>query len=591
MLAAVGNAPSPSHQQCILAQNDSEPHATVALHVIPESYRADKKSLKTTVFLRRQHQRFPHRRERDHPNPPPLRLFAMAAPPSAHATISVSSGYLCFGSLHNIWNGASSPLQGFPSAPARPQAFGTVKTQPVEFNIVARKGTWNAFQLVDLRTSEVAAWFLAHSGVDPEREVDKILRVSGSPYEPDSGSVFHDDKTAAEGVFVINRYDWGYYDNRSKDEVVVAAAEELDGEGLPAAPYYGRFEAAGLVDLAAARSMVLRWKDQPSREAQWSEGGAWLHVPGGEYMFGRFGFDDDRAAARSFLFFTTNTDFTRTVFKGQERTLRKEETTKERFERRLQEGYDFSGLEELCGLYREPEDPSIVPLFSPPPPPAARLGPYPLSDHVFRAQDINAIRIYGGGEERRIFFHELGRTEFPRQGANAEFIDPWAEPVYDLVNEMILSFLQRTVFPHMGNHDVPAAAELLFPQHHTQKGKSWHLDAWCYRHFTQPNAIPIPDFDSVYVGGRIASFLSRLGDATLVPVVFEDECVAGITRAVAYLICEVLELADLDASGLGHRKILPRDVRMGVYKDKQLYERLQFSRVFWEGRAGSGSSE
>ncbi len=141
-------------------------------------------------------------------------------------------------------------------------------------------------------------------------------------------SPFSDDETAVEGVFVINRYDWRYYDKRSEDEVVETAAEGLGGEALPAPPYYGRFESAGLVYLAAARSIVLRWKDQPSREAQWSEGGAWLHIPGGEYMFGCFGFDDDSAAACSFLFFTTNTVFTRTVFRGLERTLRKEEPKK-----------------------------------------------------------------------------------------------------------------------------------------------------------------------------------------------------------------------------------------------------------------------
>lgn len=248
----------------------------------------------------------------------------MAASPNIHATISVSSGCLCFGALHNIWNGASSPVQDFPSS--RPRASGTVKAQAIEFSIAARNGTWNAFQLIDLRTNEVAAWFLAHSDVNPQTEIDKILCVSGSPYEPDSGSVFNDHKTAAERVFVINRYDWGYYDRRSKDEVVVAAANLPDGEYVLVP--YDMFESAGLVDLAAAQSMVLRGKDQTSKGAQWSEGGTWLHIPGGKYMFSRFGFDDNRTAARSFLFFTTNTVFTRTVFKGLERPLRKEETPK-----------------------------------------------------------------------------------------------------------------------------------------------------------------------------------------------------------------------------------------------------------------------
>jgi hypothetical protein len=501
--------------------------------------------------------------------------FTMPATPSAYATVSVSSGCLCFGALNNIWNGASMPVQDFPTP--RLQRSGTVKVHFIEFNIAARNGIWNAFQLIDLTTNEVAAWFLAHSDVDPEREIDKILRVSGSPYEQDSGSVFNDDKTAAEGVFVINRYDWGYYDKRSQEDVVVA--EELDG---------GFFSSAGLVDLAAATSAVLGWKDKPSSQREWSEGGAWLHIPGGEYMFGRFGFDDDRAAAHSFLFFTTNTHFTRTVFKGLEHTLRKEETPKERFERQLREGFDFSGLETLRNLSRVPDDPDVLSLFPPAPPQADCLGPYHRSEHVLRAQEINAIRLYRNAEEMK---SDSGGQDWAavRLGATiAEFIEPWAEPVYDVVNEMVLSYLQRTVVPHMGNRGVSAAAELLFPRH-TPEGGGWQLDVWCYRHFTQPDALPIPDFDATYVGSRIASFLSRFADG---PVVFEDKCVAGITRAVAYMLTEVLEQASSYARQNGeHAKIMPSDLRMVVYREAQLRERFQFSTVFWEGRIGSGSPE
>lgn len=112
--------------------------------------------------------------------------------------------------------------------------------QPIEFNIAARNGIWNAFRLIDLNTKEVAAWFIAHCDVDPEREVDKILNFSSS---------FNDDKTAAEGVFVINRYDWGYYGSRSRDQVV--EAEGLDEDLFT-------FTSIGLVDLTAAESAVDR---------------------------------------------------------------------------------------------------------------------------------------------------------------------------------------------------------------------------------------------------------------------------------------------------------------------------------------------
>ena len=499
--------------------------------------------------------------------------MATSESPSAFATIFVSSGRLCFGELHNIWNGATTPVQvpGLPTP--RPRAFGTVKAQPIEYNIAARNGKWNAFQLVDLVTKQVTAWLLTHSDVDPEREVDKILRVSGSPYEPDSGSTFNDDKTAAEGVFVINRYDWGCHDKRSQDEVVEVNERELDPDtGNWPASWEGLFESTGLVDLAVAKPMVLQWKDQLSRERQSSEpsseGGVWLHIPGGEYQFGRFGFDDDHAAAHSFLFFTTNTCFTRTVFKGLGQTLRREETPRERFERKLQEGFDFSGIEGLREISRVPEEAEgLLPLSQPRPPRAECLGPYPRSDHVLRAQEINAIRM---------------------DSKVCEFVEPWTEPLYDVVNEMVLSYLQRTVISHMGNRGVSAAAELLFPRH-TQEGKSWSLDVWCYRHFTKPDALPIPGFDSAYVGSRIASFLSKFGDAS--EVVFQDGCVAGITRVVAYILAEVLESASRFSLDSGHTRIVPSDIRIAVYQDQELCERLQFARVYWEGRSSSGSPE
>ncbi len=104
------------------------------------------------------------------------------------------------------------------------------------------------------------------------------------------------------------------------------------------------------------------------------------------------------------------------------------------------------------------------------------------------------------------------------------------------------------------------------------------MDVWCYCHLTRPDALPIPDFDRTYVGGRILSFLSRFGDAAPVPVVFDDECVAGITRVVAYMLTEVLEMANRCFREAGeHAEIMPSGVRMAVYNDGQLRDRLQFS--------------
>ncbi|KAK5652150.1 hypothetical protein OQA88_10792 [Cercophora sp. LCS_1] len=247
-------------------------------------------------------------------------ISASANRPAIASTpaINVGSGRLCFGALHNICNGASSPpLQGLPNV--RFQASGTVRTRRIEYNIAALNGTWNAYQLINLTTSTASAWFLAHSSTNPLTEISKILSISGSPYGSNSGSPTNTNETSAAGVFVINRYDWGYYDTRSKDAVPNDISEDIN-DMLAAA------NSLGIVGIACATTMISRWETQQPAQSGWSSSGAWLCCPGGEYMFGRFGFDDERVAARSFLFFSTNTYFTRTAFAGTTQVLRRERT-------------------------------------------------------------------------------------------------------------------------------------------------------------------------------------------------------------------------------------------------------------------------
>jgi hypothetical protein len=58
------------------------------------------------------------------------------------------------------------------------------------------------------------------------------------------------------------------------------------------------------------------------------------------------------------------------------------------------------------------------------------------------------------------------------------------------------------------------------------------------------------------------------------------------------MLTEVLVQANRRSlEGDNQTKIMPSDVWMAVYNDSQLRDRLQFSRVFWEGRIGSSSSE
>ncbi|PCD30357.1 hypothetical protein AU210_010039 [Fusarium oxysporum f. sp. radicis-cucumerinum] len=477
----------------------------------------------------------------------------MADSPTIHSTLSVVSGQLCFGSLHNIWFGSSAPSQGLPVAP--PQPSGTVKAHSINYNVAAQKGIWNVFKLVVSETSDTVAWFVAHADIDPRQEVDKILRISGSPYEPDHGSTMNNDATSQAGVFVINRYDWSYYDKRCFDEIG-EGQEEGDDDML------ANSNSLGLVDRSVVQEMVQRWQGQRPSRRDSAEHGIWLYIPHGEYMFGRFGFNDTHTAARSFLLFSVYTEFTRTSFLGIPGTLREHMTPQERFERELREGVDFSGMEKVQDM--------VSCQYVSPPPASEQLGPYDPSNYILREQDIEPLRSY--------------REEYAsRNGAEPTihgFIDPWKQPLLDLVNEMALSYLEHFVLPHLGGENVAEMAKTLFPDYE-KNSRPISLDVASHRHFTQPDQSPILDFDMSHVSVRLREFLeSRSQDK---PRVFRDDAVKGICRVLGYILTEVFELANDVASNCEHNKILPCDVRQAVLLDEDILRLVCFSKILWGG--------
>lgn len=500
----------------------------------------------------------------------------MATAREVYSEFSVTSGGLCFGGLHNIWQGASVPVQGFPEV--RPNRDGTVQVHRLEFNVPAQNGTWTAFHLVDTRTDRVCGWFICHHDVDEDQEIDKILRVSGSPYEHDSGSSMNNDETDAQGVLVINSYDWGWYQKQFMDEIGEGVE---DGEG----GILGNLHPAGLVDYAQANNQVQEWKKQRLSERNPSKAGVWMYIPRGEYMFGRFGFDDEHTAARSFLFFCTDTEFTHTTFAGLQQPLRKEETDEERFERRLRDGFDFSGIARLREISSPPSDPTLNqwPRYIPPPPESECLGPYDKGEHILRAQDLDSLRLWRKPPHPELveILRRLG-TDFDtyqRDRKIATFVEPWKEPVYNLLNELALSYLERFVIPCTSHVTFEAVAEALFPTHVDSEQKE--LDFHLYSYFTQQPAEPIPNFDVDFVGARIRDFLrSRARDR---PAAL-DELIAGTCRAVAFLVSEVLELSSQFALGSWRSGITPHDIRWCVYSDPEIRRVLMYSTVFWKGR-------
>ncbi|KAI1331294.1 hypothetical protein F5Y16DRAFT_361104 [Xylariaceae sp. FL0255] len=466
--------------------------------------------------------------------------------PQEHSKFSVSSSCLCYGALHNIFHGASSPVQTF-SARVEGRTGGTVISQILYFNIAAENGTWIAYQLNDNLTNQVCGWFVCHSDIDPSSEIDKILNVAGSPYE--GGENSNTENTAAEGVFVINRYDWGHYDSRAREDV---PNWEDDG---------ALYEAAGLVDLATAKEAVLKWNEDRSAERQPLPDGVWMCIPGGEYMFGRFGFNEDRSAARSFLFFTTNTVFNRTTFAGQKRTLRQGSTEGDESQATQVASFSGSDPEGFERLQKRLQwSNSKIPSES------DMLGPYAKSDFILQESDIEAIRV--------------------RPGVSAaEFLDRSKEACYHLLNEMCMSYLEYFIAPNSSYEDVATAAEHLYPKHENSRT----VDECMFGFMIDPHSDPVVGYDARAIGDRIKKFLTpKCSDNSLIR---DQKFVDGLSAGLLYLLSEILELTDQYRRDTSTVRLQVSGIRLSTVGDSELLEAFKYSRVFWKREEAAAVAE
>ncbi|KAF7553540.1 hypothetical protein G7Z17_g3543 [Cylindrodendrum hubeiense] len=497
----------------------------------------------------------------------------MSPAPIVHATFSVTSGHLCYGDLENIQVGASTDLvHGLPSFPAF--TGGTVMGHVLKFNVPAENGTWAAFQLlgvepqsgpelVTVESRPIRGWFVCHMDTDPVQEIDKILRVSGSPYEEDSGSRLNNDKTREEGVLVINRYDWGYYAHEREGDDKLETFEDYD---------FSLNESVGLVDYKHAKDQISQWKDQHPRERATSDDGIWLRIPDGEYKFGRFGYNDKRTAACSFIFFTTNTYFTKTALAGMQHSLRKDETNEERFERRLHEGFDFSGVESMRERYTPLTDPTSTSIY---PPPDQLLGPYDPKEHIFRPQDIEAIHLnYPHAPLPPI----PGYTYPPR--VPAPFVELWKEGTFDVLNEFVLAYLEHSVLPLLPSESLVSLAETLFPNHATNKRVD-RFDAILYTTFIEPCPQPIPGFEPGYCESRTKAFLAAHSSHDSNGA--SDIVLAAICRDITARLAMIVDYSTNVSKDNNRSMIVPSDIRWSIYNGEPL-DTLGYSRVFWLGR-------
>lgn len=488
-------------------------------------------------------------------------ISTAALTPQPTSQFEINSSNICYGSLHNIWCGVNAePLMTFPSL-VQPRVSGTVKKHQLNFNVPATNGIWSTFQLVDLKSDkkEACGWFACHASVNPEKEIDRILRVSGSPYEIDSGSSLNNGDTLDAGILVINRYDWCFHDERGKD----CFPDEDD-----------TFSTVGIVDRAHAKSEIESWKDYPARERKPSKSGSWLYIPHAEYIFGRFGFDNAKTNAQSFLIFTGTTYFTRTAFQGLNIALRKDETHEERFERQLREGFDFSGVKVLKEMTRPSPFPVSQAYKYEPPSRDQWLGPYEVAYHLLQPSDIDALRLYTHVIE--IPEQEMGR-------------------VADLINEVVMTYLDRYVVAHCFGRTMDQAATAMFPSYSDAvypRTLVFHLQ----RHFMNASTDPPVGcgYDFERVNSRIRAFLnSRLDlgnievvkhDAHSSPLVLNELCTAGLNRIVTFLVTEMMEEAQNSAKDSYRDRMVPADFRITIFNDRELLELFQYSKVYWEGK-------
>jgi hypothetical protein len=345
------------------------------------------------------------------------------------------------------------------------------------------------------------------------------------------------------------------------------------------------------------------WRAQnprPAREAIIADSGIWMIIPHDEYHYGRFGFNDDRTAARSFLFFATNTYFTQTSFRGEDQeTFRKKESHEERFARRLREGYDFSGLEELnerCGpLTQEEENAGILRLYPLRPPEEKWLGPYDKTEHLFPPEEFVFLLHQGPILHDPPSFSAC--VEIDRPGRGLRFVEQLKEQVCDLINEMTLSYLESVVLGVLrsqmtlptGLVSSPATAATsfaaaLFPRHQDQDRRRTG-DFMLYEYFL--NALPMKGFETAGVAEKIEMFFnSRLGGDEIKVGEREKEIMEKLSCVMVLLVMLLLDCSALCARDCNRDAIVPWDVRVIVsVGDRWMFKMFQYSRVFWKGQS------
>jgi hypothetical protein len=112
------------------------------------------------------------------------------------------------------------------------------------------------------------------------------------------------------------------------------------------------------------------------------------------------------------------------------------------------------------------------------------LGPYDKQAHILRSADIEGIR---------------------QKAMGVDIANPLKEPVYDLLNEMAMSFLEHFIIPISSSESALVSATTLCPNRDNEKT----VDHFVYHCLTDPPQEPIPGLDNASVESRIKGFLQE----------------------------------------------------------------------------------
>lgn len=517
-------------------------------------------------------------------------------------TFAVHSPSTCYGPLLNLYYSSQAPIL---SLPPQPECFvqGSRRTRhAVAPCVPAQFGSWRTYPLTDLEPPhDITGWFAAHESVDAQSELDKILRVAGSPYEYDAENTENNADTRNASVLLVDLMSWMRPDKSAAEEFPDAwAAFQEDKNVSPTAAGMqgvGYWDYIGLVDFAHAAHQVQIWSRSASAQRQSTHHAAWMHVPvrddipieaairtEWEQAWVRIGFDDDYTQARSVLYFQGSTDFFQTAFPGETEPLRKWETELQRYERGVREGNDFSGLKEFNrhapGQYKTRHARREMWLM---PREDELLGPYPRSSHLFTLEDLEFL-----GERNRPRYHTAlpksmsaeQKAQWLKDNPPAQFSPHFEKEIVDLVNELVLSFLERIVPFYLWARRF--LVDKILHDHETLN--SLHnriMRLLLYSHACIHNFEP---------------FLPKVRDLFIEKTsgeIPDDADVSRLVFAATFLASEIVVECDYVAFGVHeHREegerpiIVPKTIRQVIEGKTYIAELVFHSRVLWHGRSG-----